>query len=176
MLAVRLQKRLELLLRVRRAFRAYERLHRMDDCRHSLVRLRVVFAGICRDFQKVHGFDEDELQAALGELYVVLDELIALTGQITCRARGGLDHAVAQLHLADLERGEQGLELLVSRAVIRALGIEVGGRDLFKRRKLRVGLLDRCLRRRGRCTQSAELADGRNAQGAGCRAFDEIPS
>ena len=116
--------------------------------------------------------DVDHLHAALGEVHVVLQQLVGEAGQIAGGAGGGLDHAVAELNRADLQRGKEGGEFLVAGAIVAALGIEVGGGDHV------VGGVDRLglgLLGRGGSGKTAQLAHGGDAQGAGSGTLEEIP-
>ena len=73
--------------------------------------------------------DPDELDAALRHIDVVLEEFLGEAGQIRRRSGGGLDHAMARLDGADLDRREERAEIRGVLAVIGILRVDVRCRD-----------------------------------------------
>ena len=68
--------------------------------------------------------DPDHLDAALGEVDVVVKQLVGVTGQVGGRTGGRLHHAVRQLDVAQLPGGEQRGEVGLGAEPVAVLGVD----------------------------------------------------
>ena len=59
---------------------------------------------VLRRFQLGDHFNPDELNTALGEIHILLEQLISQTGKICGRSGRGLYHAMVQSERANLQR------------------------------------------------------------------------
>ena len=75
--------------------------------------LRRHLAAVHGRLQRGNALDVDQLNAALGEVHIVFQQLVGEAGEVAGGARGGFDHAVAQLKRTDLQRGEQDAQFLI---------------------------------------------------------------
>ena len=120
-------------------------------------------AGLGAGLQRGHVLHPDHLDAALGEVQVVLEQLVGKTVEVGGAAGGRLADAVAQFELAQLPGREERGKLLGGAAVVAALGVD--------RRRVEQAVVDgrlglprgRLSGKRGRSRSGNGGGDGRRA-------------